>query len=215
MMKTELENSLRYWNGIHEENDYKRDNIKMDDWLELFDDVIDKCDTPVLDLGCGSGNDTLYLINKDKSVISCDLSPKAIELIRRNFPEVDDTRCVNMLEGLPFDDDTFEVIVADLCLHYFLEQDTINIINDLKRVLKKDGYIILRVNSINDVNHGAGQGKEVEKHVFETEDGRLKRFFDEQDIRFFFKDFNIEYLNEEIMTRYQLEKRLFRVCVRK
>ena len=188
-MKTELENSLRYWNGIHEENDYKRDNIKMDDWLELFDDVIDKCDTPVLDLGCGSGNDTLYLINKDKSVISCDLSPKAIELIRRNFPEVDDTRCVNMLEGLPFDDDTFEVIVADLCLHYFLEQDTINIINDLKRVLKKDGYIILRVNSINDVNHGAGQGKEVEKHVFETEDGRLKRFFDEQDIRFFFKDF--------------------------
>jgi len=215
MMKTELENSLRYWNGIHEENDYKRDNIKMDDWLELFDDVIDKCDTPVLDLGCGSGNDTLYLINKDKSVISCDLSPKAIELIRRNFPEVDDTRCVNMLERLPFDDDTFEVIVADLCLHYFLEQDTINIINDLKRVLKKDGYIILRVNSINDVNHGAGQGKEVEKHVFETEDGRLKRFFDEQDIRFFFKDFNIEYLNEEIMTRYQLEKRLFRVCVRK
>ncbi len=215
MMKTELENTLRYWNGIHEENDYKRDNIKMDDWLELFDDVIDKCDTPVLDLGCGSGNDTLYLINKDKSVISCDLSPKAIELIRRNFPEVDDARCVNMLEGLPFDDDTFEVIVADLCLHYFLEQDTINIINDLKRVLKKDGYIILRVNSINDVNHGAGQGKEVEKHVFETEDGRLKRFFDEQDIRFFFKDFNIEYLNEEIMTRYQLEKRLFRVCVRK
>ena len=215
MMETELENSLRYWNGIHKENDYKRDNIKMDDWLELFDDVIDKCDTPVLDLGCGSGNDTLYLINKDKSVISCDLSPKAIELIRRNFPEVDDARCVNMLEGLPFDDDTFEVIVADLCLHYFLEQDTINIINDLKRVLKKDGYIILRVNSINDVNHGAGQGKEVEKHVFETEDGRLKRFFDEQDIRFFFKDFNIEYLNEEIMTRYQLEKRLFRVCVRK
>ena len=45
--------------------------------------------------------------------------------------------------------------------------------------------------------------------------GLFKRFFDEKDIKFFFKDFDIEYLNEEIMTRYKLEKRLYRVCVRK
>ena len=35
---------------------------------------------------------------------------------------------------------------------------------------------------------------------------------DEDDIRRFLRDFEIEYLNEEVMTRYRLEKRLFRVC---
>ena len=59
------------------------------------------------------------------------------------------------------------------------------------------------------------RGLEIEKHLFQTEDGRLKRFFDENDIRDFFKDFNIIYLNEEIMTRYKLEKRLYRVCMQK
>ena len=38
----------------------------------------------VLDLGCGSGNDTLYLINKGKKVISCDQSSNAINNIRKN-----------------------------------------------------------------------------------------------------------------------------------
>lgn len=130
------DNSLKYWDNIHIQ--YERNEIKLDDWLDKFETIIDNCSTPVLDLGCGSGNDTLYLINKNK-----------------------------------------------------------------------------QVNSINDVNHGAGQGNEIEHHLYETSDKRLKRFFDEKDIRFFFKDFDIEYLNEEIMTRYKLEKRLYRVCVKK
>ena len=43
----------------------------------------------------------------------------------------------------------------------------------------------------------------------------VKRFFDEDDIRYFFKDYEILYLHEEVMKRYNLEKRLFRGCVRK
>ena len=43
----------------------------------------------------------------------------------------------------------------------------------------------------------------------------LKRFFDEKDICFLFNDFDIEYMEEEIMNRYKLEKRLFTGCVRK
>ena len=89
------------------------------------------------------------------------------------------------------------------------------ILNEIRRILTVGGRLIFRVNSVNDVNHGAGQGNEIEHHLYETSDKRLKRFFDEKDIKFFFKDFDIEYLNEEIMTRYKLEKRLYRVCVRK
>ena len=212
-MENNIENSIEYWNNVHKE--YNRDQIKFDDWLNDFNEIINKCKTPILDLGCGSGNNTLYLINNNKKVIAADLSSNAITNIIKNFPEIYDTKCFNMLDGFPFEDNSFEVIIADLSLHYFKKRDTEKIVNDLKRILCKNGYLIIRVNSINDVNHGAGQGLEIEKHLFQTEDGRLKRFFDENDIRDFFKDFNIIYLNEEIMTRYKLEKRLFRVCMQK
>lgn len=213
MSSLENDNSLRYWNELHKK--YNREDITIDDWLDLFSEVIDSCSTPILDLGCGSGNDTLYLINKGKKVISCDQSSNAIENIKNNFPEIYDTKCFNMLDGMPFDDNSFDIIIADLCLHYFREIDTLKILNEIKRILTKKGSLIFRVNSINDVNHGAGKGNEVERHLYETSDKRLKRFFDEEDIRYFFKEFDIEFLNEEIMTRYKLEKRLYRCLARK
>lgn len=208
-----IDNSVKYWDDIHKS--YNRDDIVIDDWLDKFSSIIDDCKTPILDLGCGSGNDTLYLINKGKKVISCDQSINAINNIKKNFPEVYDAKCFNMLDGLPFPDEHFSVIIADLCLHYFTKKDTINILNEIKRVLVNNGHLLFRLNSINDVNHGAGQGLEIEHHLYETEDKRLKRFFDEDDIRYYFKDFNEEYLNEEIMTRYKLEKRLYRGCFSK
>lgn len=212
-MSNEVEQSLKYWDKLH--SSYERNNIKYDDWLDQFNDIINHCTTPVLDLGCGSGNDTLYLINKGKRVISCDQSSNAINNIRKNFPEVYDTKCFNMLNGLPFEDNSYELVIADLCLHYFREEDTFKIITEIKRVLKDGGHLIFRVNSMNDVNYGAGQGKEVEHHLYTTDDNRLKRFFDEEDILHFFSQFEIEYLHEDVLTRYGLEKRLFKCCVKK
>ena len=157
----------------------------------------------------------MYLLNKGKKVISCDQSENAIKNIKKNFPEVFDAKCFNMLDGFPFPDDYCELIIADLCLHYFKEKDTFKIINEIRRILKKDGHLIFRLNSINDINYGAGEGQEVEPHLYVTSDNRFKRFFDENDILHYFKDFQIVYLKEEIMTRYKLEKRLYRGCVKK
>ncbi len=62
----EKEKSLEYWDNIHSK--YERNEIKLDDWLDKFETIIDSCSTPILDLGCGSGNDTLYLINKNNKL---------------------------------------------------------------------------------------------------------------------------------------------------
>ena len=215
MMWDYRNSSLEYWDKTHTDQGYDRATIRTDDWLERFNDIIMNAQKPILDLGCGGGNDTKYLISKGKQVIACDQSKIAVDNIRENFPEIYDVRCFNMLDGLPFDAGAFDVVIADLSLHYFLEADTCSVIAEIKRILSPGGHLIFRVNSVNDVNHGAGQGREVEHHVYETESGMLKRFFDEPDIRIFFKDFDIEYLQEETMSRYKMEKRLFRGCVRK
>ena len=209
---TEAKNSELYWNKIH--TNYDRDNIKVDDWLDRFDSIIVNCKSPVLDLGCGSGNDTLYFIEKGKKVIACDQSMNAINNIQKNFPEVLEARCFNMLDGFAFADDTFGIVCADLCLHYFTETDTRMILNEIRRILIPGGHVFVRVNSVKDVNHGAGQGIEVEHHLYRTEDGMFKHFFDEEDVRRLFADFEILFCEEQKMLRYSAEKIVFCVCLR-
>ena len=208
----EAKNSELYWNNKHV--NYDRKKIKVDDWLDKFDSIIAECKSPVLDLGCGCGNDTLYFIEKGKKVIACDQSMNAINNIQKNFLEVLEARCFNMLDGFEFEDDSFEIVCADLCLHYFTEKDTCMILNEIRRILVPGGHLFVRVNSVKDVNHGAGQGIETEHHLYRTEDGMFKRFFDEEDVRRLFSGFDILFCEEQKMLRYHSEKIVFCVCLR-
>lgn len=205
-----IKEANRRWDKIH--NHYERDDIVFDNWLDTFEKQIFKTNKPVIDLGCGSGNNTLYLIEKNKVVIPCDYSNRAILNISNNFPEVKETKCFDMSKGFPFSDNYSDIIIADLSLHYFTEQDTFNILNEIVRVLTPKGLLIFRVNSINDFNHGAGKGKEVEKHLYKTDDGRYKRFFDNDDIKKFLVSSSWKpiYIKEEKMGRYEKEKILWK-----
>lgn len=201
------------WNVIH--SSHERSRIKYDDWLETFKDAIDSCQTPIIDLGCGSGNDTLYLIERGKRVISCDYAQSAIQNVHKNFPEVEKAVCFDMTKGLPFENDFAEIIICDLSLHYFTEQTTFAILDEIRRVLRPNGLLLFRVNSVRDVNHGAGEGMEIEPHLYETADGRYKRFFDFGDFEKFFGNWNQVYLREELMDRYDLEKVLWKGAMRR
>lgn len=205
------------WNFRHQKEIKGRQDIKFDEWLKTFDEIIENCKTPIIDLGCGSGNDTLYLINKEKKVISLDYSEISIKKIKENIPEA--TAILHNIEKpLPFENNSSEIIISDLSLHYFSREITNKIIAEIKRVLMPSGYLLLRVNSVNDKNYGAGDGEEIEPHFYMVEDNEkmkmTKRFFDEADIREFFKDWKIEYINEETMGRYGNGKILWKVCLK-
>lgn len=209
MSKTvQYENRKEYWSQWYEKN--TRDSIIYDDWLDDFYEYIKACETPIIDLGCGSGNDTKWLIEKGKKVIACDYSDKAIEKIKINFPEIARVECFDMKNGLPFKDNFTDIVIADLSLHYFGVEDTKNILNEIKRVLRKDGILMIRVNSTKDVNHGAGEGEEIERHFYKTQVGMYKRFFDREDIEYFFTDWKCLYIKEEEMTRYEKVKELWK-----
>lgn len=199
--------SHEYWNNTWTEYT----TYTVDNWLDDFSDIINTATLPILDLGCGNGNDTAYLRSHGKEVIACDQSEMAIRNVRKQFRGIEAMR-LNILDGLPFGDNSFEIVVADLSLHYFTKNDTINVLNELKRILKTDGHLLIRVNSINDTNHGAKLGKELEHHLYEV-NGMTKRFFDIEDVKEFFKDFQIEYINEELMTRYTRQKWVYKICL--
>ena len=211
-IKDALEKSNKIWDEIF--IDLENEEIIYDDWLDMFSKEIQECKTPIIDLGCGRGNDTLYLIQNGKEVIPCDYSKNAIQNIKKNFPQVKRVECFDMTKGLPFEDNFTDIIICDLSLHYFTKEITLQILNEIRRVLKPNGMLFCRVNSINDVNFGAGQGEEIEPHLYLTQDGIYKRFFDMNDIEKIFAGWNKISINEEKLNRYSAEKIIWK-CVLK
>lgn len=183
-------------------------------WLDKHRSILEKSkDTPILDLGCGSGHDSLYLTERGYQVISCDKSEAAISKVRQAIP-AGVAIIVDMLDGLPFEDKSFDIVIADLSLHYFKWEDTVRIVRDISRVLSNDGYLLCRLNSINDVNYGAGQGVPIEDHYYAV-NGKTKRFFDLKQIESLFKTWEIGYIRECRMDRYEFPKMLWELAAQK
>lgn len=200
-----------YWNDIYASR--KNNKIVYDNWLDKYMSIFKTCKTKILDLGCGAGNDTLYLNEKGFGVISCDYSEQALNNLKTMLPKAE-TQNINISQKFPFKDEQFDIIIADLSLHYFDDKTTKQIMFEIKRILKLGGYLFARVNSIKDINHGAGQGKELEKHYYYVE-GYNKRFFDLNDTNYYFSIIGKVIANETQMTRYDKLKEVIEIIIKK
>ena len=206
-MEKANEKNLIYFDNFY--FNYQDSNVKTDNWLDYFNEIIAVSRGPIVDLGCGLGNDTAYLIAQKKKVIACDGANNALVKVKDNFPEVSQTFCFDMLEPFPLDNNITDLIIADLCLHYFTEIDTLNILKEMKRILINNGNLLVRVNSINDFDNNEGIVDEIEHHLYMTSDGRYKRYFDSKDIYEIFNMFDIKYLRENVMERYGFPKYVY------
>lgn len=67
-----VKNQLNEWNQIF--LSCGDEKPKCDDWLAKFENVLSLSgDRDIIDLGCGFGNDTLYLAERGYGVISCEM----------------------------------------------------------------------------------------------------------------------------------------------
>ena len=175
-------------------------------WLdELLGQTGRALEGDVLEIGCGRGHDTYHLLQAGCRVTCLDLSWNALQNIARHFPAAQLVHGA-LPEPLPFRSATFAYVIAGLSLHYFRWQDTCAIIQEIGRVLQPNGALIFRVNSTEDVAHGAGRGEEIEPNLFLYE-GRYKRFFTEPMCQQLFDDsWQLELLTPRVETRFQETK---------
>lgn len=199
---------------INADTEKKTREVIYDGWLSDFETEIENCKTPIVDLGCGLGNDTLYLIEKGKEVLACDYSDIAIETIQKDFPDVK-TKIFDMTKQFPIEDNFTDIVIADLSIHYFTKEVTKRVIAEIKRILKPNGIFLFRVNSINDTNFISKQNQMEEDFYWEESQKRSKRCFSEESIREFFGSWKIEKIQEETMLRYGRTKMLWNCAVRK
>ena len=123
----------------------------------------------VLDLGCGTGR--LYHLFADfqgVEYIGIDQSSGQLAVAREEFPE--NTYIEAEMTSLPFEDNEFDIIYCIATFHHLSdEKSRLKALEEMKRVLKPSGYIIMTNWNLN--------SKTAQKMV---EKGKFKR--DGQDV---------------------------------
>jgi len=155
----------------------------------------------VLELGCGSGIDSEIISNWSKNLISTDKKSDVIEKNRKDLSDID-FRVLDHSEKLPFKDNSFTSVVASLSLHYFKRSKTVEIFNEIFRVLKPNGLFIGRLNSTRDIHHGSEGNILIEERVLNVS-GNPKRFFIREDVEeLLHSDWKLISLQEVTIDRY-------------
>jgi SAM-dependent methyltransferase len=144
----------------------------------------------VLDLGCGTGKDSLYFARKGHDVTAMDFSESAMRALQDIARERKlDIRCINgdSTAPLPFADRTFDAVYAHLSLHYFDDATTAAVFKEVHRVLKPGGLFFVKCKSVDDVLYG--KGKKIAEDMYVHD--HIRRFFRKEFMVEMLKPFHI------------------------
>lgn len=112
------------------------------DTYDTFCNLIDKPDAHILELACGPGNITKYLLAKraDFKIFATDMAPNMLELAKANNPgiEVGLMDCRNITI-----DRTYDGIMCGFLLPYLSKEDVAKLLSDTYLLLNPGGVIYL------------------------------------------------------------------------
>ena len=174
-------------------------------WIGKHQELIDKLNKGhVLDLGCGIGQFTDYWLVNDFQVISADISENALNALKERTPSATTVE-LDMSKPLPFEAGTFDVVFANLSIHYFDEKTTIALSGEIHRILKPGGLFIGSVNSSVAYEIVRDKAKELEKNYYLIGE-RYIRLFDRPQFDLFFGQFKTVSLEEIHTVRFKNQR---------
>lgn len=101
-----------------------------------------------------------------------------------------------MRQLLLFDDNQFSTAIADISLHYLKDEEMKQIMHELRRIIKPQGYLLARVSSSQDYH---GYGLEIESRYYDF-GSYGQRYFVEEDLQKYFSILGyMEYKHTKMM----------------
>lgn len=120
----------------HEKNRY---SIQLYNFVATGVDIADK---NLLEVGCGRGGGLSYINNNllPANVTGVDLNKKAIQFCNNFYKEVNSTYLQANAQKLPFEDNSFNVILNIESSHRYPKEELF--FNEVYRILKPGGYFL-------------------------------------------------------------------------
>jgi len=143
-LATQYQDRFMYWDGYHASYD-------------LFCEFLPKRSLDVLEIGCGPGNVSKYLLQKrpDLNIFGIDFAPNMIALAKENNPkanyEVLDCRDISTLNQ------KFDAIFCGFCVPYIDRNATVQLIRDSAKLVNANSLFYLSTME-GDYNNSGLQG---------------------------------------------------------
>lgn len=139
------------------------------DTFDFFCDRMPKPNSTILELACGPGNITKYLLGKrpDLKILGTDLAPNMIRLAQENNP----TAVFRLMDArdLAKTGKQYDGVMVGFCLPYLTKEETKKLIADTLKVLNPGGCVYF---STMEDDHGksgyrkGSQGDEIFMHFY-------------------------------------------------
>ena len=102
----------------------------------------------ILDLGCGSGRDLIYLAELGFELYGLDFSEEGIRAASTRIQEKNlpmNLKVSSIYEKLPYEDQVFDAIIGIRTLHHGTIENIRALIQEIERILKPHGLIYITV----------------------------------------------------------------------
>lgn len=140
----------------------------------------------LLDLGCGTGNDVLRLVQQGFTVIGVDFSDEAVQQGRSKAEKLGLSAqfvVADMAKRLPFNSATFDAVMSNVAIHMFSDRITRKLFKEIRRIVRPNGLFVFHVNSTEDASVRAERHppiREIEPNYFLEQNGQTMHFFSKE-----------------------------------
>jgi tellurite methyltransferase len=133
----------------------------------------------IVDAGCGSGRNLLYLLSNRYEVFAVDADPEAVTAIRGLATALPaDNFRVEPVESMPFPDNLADVVISSAVLHFARDTAQFDaMLRSMWRVLKPGGMFFCRLASSIGIEN---QVRCIEGRRFRLPDGSDRYLVDEK-----------------------------------
>jgi SAM-dependent methyltransferase len=179
----DLMNQLTYWEDLHTSERLDPFSRQASPFARKVAACL-RAPHRILELGCGTGADAVYFNKLGHEVIATDGSAKAISANSCRGNESLRFAVQDMREPFSFASGSFALVYARLSIHYFSDEETRRIVDEVHRVLDPGGRFFFMCKSVQDPL--CGQGVLVGPNIYNL-GGHVRHFFSPDYIRDIFE----------------------------
>ncbi|MCR4317486.1 MAG: class I SAM-dependent methyltransferase [Planctomycetes bacterium] len=156
------EETFKRWDGRYQGNDLPWDSGAASSLLILTIEKLRLRGLRVLEIGCGTGTNAIWLAKNGFEVVACDLSRKAIEMAKekaqRERAEGISFLACNILDTAPCEDDGVDFVFDRGCFHSIPDVEKHVFVERVANALHEKGLWLTLTGSKDEVREEAEMG---------------------------------------------------------